>query len=120
MAKILAVEDSKLMLQIVSLTLSNAGYEVAKAENGEEGLALAKDSEFDLVISDLHMPKLDGIGLVTELRKLDNYANKPILLLTTESETDTKMAGKNAGASGWIVKPVDPEALLETVVTVLR
>lgn len=119
MARILAVDDSKLMLQIVTLTLTNAGHDLLQAEDGDNALKLASDNEVDLIITDVNMPNMDGITLVKKLRELPQHKATPILLLTTESEHEKKMEGKQAGASGWIVKPIDPEALLETVTQVL-
>jgi two-component system chemotaxis response regulator CheY len=119
MATILAVDDSTSMRQMVSFTLKGAGYDVREACDGSEALGIAKTQQFDLVLSDVNMPVMDGIQLVTELRKLGEYKFVPILMLTTESSGDTKMAGKKAGATGWIVKPFNPDQLLNTIKKVL-
>jgi two-component system chemotaxis response regulator CheY len=119
MATILAVDDSTSMRQMVSFTLKGAGYDVREACDGSEALGIAKTQQFDLVLSDVNMPVMDGIQLVTELRKLSEYKFVPILMLTTESSGDTKMAGKKAGATGWIVKPFNPDQLLNTIKKVL-
>jgi two-component system chemotaxis response regulator CheY len=119
MATILAVDDSASMRQMVTFTLKGAGYDVQEACDGSEALDIAKTKKFDLVLSDVNMPIMDGIQLVTELRKLAEYKFVPILMLTTESSGDTKMAGKKAGATGWIVKPFNPEQLLNTIKKVL-
>ena len=120
MARILAVDDSVAMRQMVGVTLRSAGHEVLTACDGREALQMARDSEpVDLVITDVNMPVMDGITLVRELRALQNYRGVPLLMLTTESSTEKKLAGKEAGATGWIVKPFNPERLLATVAKVL-
>ncbi|MDH5324809.1 MAG: response regulator [Gammaproteobacteria bacterium] len=119
MAHILAVDDSASMRQMVSFTLKGAGHTVTEASDGEEALGLAKSNKYDLVLSDVNMPKMDGISLTRELRNLPNFKYTPILMLTTESGTDKKQDGKSAGATGWIVKPFNPDQLLATVSKVL-
>ncbi len=119
MAKILAVDDSASMRQMVSFTLKGAGHDVIEACDGVEALGIAKGKSVDLVISDVNMPNMDGIALIAELRKLASYKFIPILMLTTESSTDKKMQGKTAGATGWIVKPFNPDQLLATIKKVL-
>ena len=115
MAKILAVDDSASMRQMVTFTLKTAGFDVVDAEDGVKALAIAKSSKFDVVVTDVNMPNMDGITLCSELRKLPNFKFTPILMLTTESSADKKQAGRAAGATGWIVKPFNPEQLLATV-----
>jgi len=115
MTRILAVDDSASMRQMVTFTLKSAGFEVVDAEDGVKALALAKSSKFDVVVTDVNMPNMDGITLCSELRKLPNFKFTPILMLTTESSGDKKQAGRAAGATGWIVKPFNPEQLLATV-----
>ena len=119
MASILAVDDSASMRQMVAFTLKGAGYDVIEASDGAEALGIAKQRSFDLVLSDVNMPNMNGIELVTELRTLSNYKITPVLMLTTESAGDMKMKGKQAGATGWIVKPFNPEQLLSTIKRVL-
>ncbi|GAB2532868.1 response regulator [Rhodanobacter koreensis] len=119
MAKILAVDDSTSMRDMVAFTLRGAGHEVTGAENGQLALDAARTGTFDLVLADVNMPVMDGIAMVRELRTLDAYKGVPILMLTTESHTEKKMEGKAAGATGWLVKPFDPEQLLATVKRVL-
>jgi two-component system chemotaxis response regulator CheY len=116
---ILAVDDSASMRQMVRYTLENAGYEVVQAADGVEALDYARKSGCDLVLTDVNMPNMDGITLCKELRGLDHYKGVPILMLTTESATDTKTRGKQAGATGWIVKPFNPDQLLATIAKVL-
>ncbi|WP_394129220.1 response regulator [Shewanella maritima] len=120
MKKILAVDDSTSMRQMVSFTLKTAGYDVTEAADGEQALSLAQQTEFDLVISDINMPVMDGITLIKHLRALQTYKFTPLLMLTTESSPEKKQEGRAAGATGWIVKPFNPEQLLATAKKVLR
>jgi len=119
MATILAVDDSTSMRQMVAFTLKGAGFEVVEAADGKEALGAAQRTRFDLVLSDVNMPVMDGITLVKELRALPNYKFTPILMLTTESAGTKKSEGKQAGATGWIVKPFNPDQLLSTIKKVL-
>jgi len=119
MVDILAVDDSASMRQMVAFTLKGAGYNVTEAADGQQALSLAKSRKFGLVLTDVNMPNMDGITLTRELRGLPEYKFTPILTLTTESAADKKQAGKAAGATGWIVKPFNPEQLLATVKKVL-
>jgi len=119
MATILAVDDSASMRQMVSFTLKSAGFDVVEAADGQEALNIAKQKSFDLVLSDVNMPVMNGIEFVTNLRQESNYKYTPILMLTTESGGDMKMEGKKAGATGWIVKPFNPDQLLSTIKKVL-
>lgn len=119
MATILAVDDSASMRQMVSFTLKGAGYDVIEAEDGQKALDKAKVSAVDLVLTDVNMPVMDGIELVRNLRTLPDYKFTPILMLTTESAGDKKIQGKNAGATGWLVKPFNPEQLLATIKKVM-
>lgn len=119
MATILAVDDSASMRQMVAFTLKGAGYEVVEAADGAKALQRAKAKRFHLVISDVNMPVMDGIALVKQLRLLPNYQLTPILMLTTESGEHRAQQGEAAGATGWIVKPFNPEQLVNTVKRVL-
>lgn len=119
MPTILAVDDSASMRQMVSFTLKGAGFTVIDAVDGLDALGKAKGGKVDLVLTDVNMPKMDGISLIKELRALPNYKFTPILMLTTESGSDKKMEGKGAGATGWIVKPFNPDQLLTTIKKVL-
>lgn len=119
MATILAVDDSASMRQMVTFTLKGAGHDVVEACDGQEALDKAKGQQFDLVISDVNMPIMDGITLIKELRALSEYKFTPLLMLTTESGDDKKAQGKTAGATGWIVKPFNPDQLLATIKKVL-
>ena len=119
MAVILAVDDSTSMRQMVAFTLKAAGHEVVEAADGQKALQAAKGKSFNLVISDVNMPVMDGLTLIKELRTLPSYKFTPILMLTTEAGADKKAEGKAAGATGWIVKPFNPDQLLATVKRVL-
>jgi two-component system, chemotaxis family, chemotaxis protein CheY len=116
MAKtILSVDDSASIRQMVKLTLSGAGYEVVQAGDGAEGLAKARDTTVDLIVTDLNMPVMNGLDLIRELRKLPAYKGVPILFLTTESDAAMKQEAKSAGATGWITKPFQQEQLVAVV-----
>ncbi len=117
--KILVLDDSSSMRQMISFTLKSAGYEVEEANDGRKGLEVAKNVKFDLIFTDVNMPVMDGLAFTKEVRKLPNYKFTPILVLTTEAGTDKKMEGKAAGATGWLVKPFNPEQLLNTAKRVL-
>ncbi len=116
---ILAVDDSPSMRQMVGQTLRAAGYDVIEAAAGVEALEKAKDRVVDVVITDVNMPNMDGITLVAQLRALPTYRLVPLLLLTTESSPERKAQGKQAGATGWMVKPFNPDQLLATLARVL-
>ena len=100
---------------MVSFTLKSAGYEVIEAVDGMDGLEKAKAQSVNLILTDQNMPRMDGITLVKSLRALPQYASTPILMLTTESSDDMKTQGRAAGATGWLVKPFDPQKLIEVV-----
>ncbi|MFI4895900.1 MAG: response regulator [Steroidobacterales bacterium] len=117
--RILAVDDSASIRHLVGVTLRAAGYEVAEAADGQEALEYAREHSVDLVLADVNMPRMDGITLVAQLRSLPNYRLTPLLLLTTESSSQSKQQGKQAGATGWIIKPFHPEQLLATLERVL-
>ena len=120
MANILIVDDSPSMRNMVSTTLVASGHKVDDAVDGQAALLKIKTSQYDAVISDINMPNMDGIELVRQIRSLANYKYTPVLLLTTESANDKKLEGKSAGATGWLVKPFNPEKLISTVERVLR
>jgi len=104
---------------MVSFTLKNAGYDVVEAVDGVDALAKAKNKTVNLVLTDQNMPRMDGLTLVRSLRQLPAYRSAPILILTTESGAEMKSQGKAAGATGWLVKPFDPQRLIEVVKKVL-
>jgi len=115
MKKILTVDDSASVRQMVSFTLRGAGYDLAEAVDGKDGLGKVSSGKFDLIVTDLNMPNMDGIEMIAAIRKLPGYAFIPILMLTTESQAEKKDAGRKAGATGWIVKPFNTEQLLTVV-----
>ncbi|MBL8516917.1 MAG: response regulator [Betaproteobacteria bacterium] len=119
MATILVVDDSTTMRQMVAFTLTSAGHDVVEAADGQQGVEAAKAGKFDLIITDVNMPVMNGIELVRALRALPDYKFIPMLVLTTESEQSIKQRGREAGATGWIVKPFSPEVLLNTLGKVL-
>ena len=119
MARILVVDDSTTMRQMVSFTLVDAGHDVVEASDGTKALTAARGRKFDLVITDVNMPGMNGLDLVKSLRGLEEFKFTPILVLTTESAQDIKARGRDAGATGWIVKPFSPEVLLATLKKVL-
>jgi two-component system chemotaxis response regulator CheY len=117
---VLLVDDSAAMREMVWFTLKTAGFEVFQATDGAEALSFAKNNApVSLVITDINMPNMDGLTLIRELRGLQAYRFVPILTLTTEESMEKKQLGKAAGATGWIVKPFDPEILLQTIGRVL-
>ncbi|TCV83301.1 response regulator [Sulfurirhabdus autotrophica] len=120
MAKtILAVDDSVSIRQMVAYTLKGAGYNVVEAVDGQDGLDKAKSQTINLVLTDQNMPIMDGLTLIKTLRTLPEYKTTPILMLTTEAGEAMKSQGKAAGATGWMVKPFDPEKLIEVVKKVI-
>ena len=116
---ILAVDDSPSIRQLVSFTLKGAGYEVVEAVDGQDGLDKAKSRAINLILTDQNMPRMDGLTLIKNLRALPQYKTTPILILTTESSDAMKAQGKAAGATGWLVKPFDPQKLLEVIKKVI-
>jgi len=105
---------------VVSYTLRQAGYEVVTAVDGVDALEKVKEERFPLVVTDLYMPQMNGLELIREIRKREEYKGVPILFLTTESQLDKKKEAKTAGATGWIVKPFQPDKLIKVVKKVLR
>ena len=117
---VLVVDDSETVRQVLQLTLSNAGYDVIEAEDGDDALLkIASAPAVDMLITDLNMPKMDGLELIQKIREDNKHRFTPIVMLTTESSEEKKRAGREAGASGWIVKPFKPEQLLKVVKMVL-
>ncbi|PAR50715.1 response regulator [Vibrio metoecus] len=119
MARVLAVDDSISIRQMVSHTLQDAGYEVETASDGRDALAKAQKSRFDVIISDVNMPIMGGFEFVKAVRQQSQYKFTPILMLTTETSPEKKQEGKAVGATGWLVKPFNPETLLKTLQRVL-
>ncbi len=109
---ILSVDDSPSIRQTVKLTLGAAGYCVMEAPSGARAIELCAEQRFELILTDLNMPDMDGITLIKQLRTMPAYKFVPIIMLTTESQATRKAAGKAAGATGWIVKPFTPQQLV--------
>ncbi|MCL9781672.1 response regulator [Vibrio sp. S4M6] len=119
MTKILAVDDSVSIRQMVSHTLKDAGYDVETANDGRDALNKALKTQFDVVISDVNMPNMGGFDFVKAIREKPQYKFIPILMLTTETSTEKKQEGKSVGATGWLVKPFNPDTLLKTLKRVI-
>jgi two-component system, chemotaxis family, chemotaxis protein CheY len=117
---ILIVDDSESIREVVGFTLTNAGHKIKVAVDGVDALKFFDGSKIDLVVTDLHMPNMDGIELIKKVRQMEAYKFTPILFLTTESQQSKKEEAKNAGATGWIVKPFVPEKLLAAISKVVR
>jgi two-component system chemotaxis response regulator CheY len=117
--RIMVVDDSATIRQVLSFTLEDAGFEVIEAADGHEALQKLGNEPLDMLITDLNMPKMDGIELIREVRKIPTHKFMPILMLTTESQGSKKQLGKEAGASAWLVKPFKPEQLLSVINMVL-
>jgi len=120
MALILAVDDSPSMRKMVSFTLTGAGFQVVEAIDGQDAYEKAQTQNFDLVLTDQNMPRLDGLALTRKLREHPQFKTIPILMLTTESSDLMKQAGRAAGATGWLVKPFDPARLIEVIKKVIK
>lgn len=113
--KFMVVDDSNTMRKIVGLALKSKGYEIIEAENGQDALNKAQAEKIDFFIVDVNMPVMNGIVFIQEIRKKPEYANIPIIILTTETEEDLKSKGKAAGANAWIVKPFQNEEFLSLI-----
>ena len=113
--RILAVDDSKTMRDMVAFTLNGAGYEVVLAEHGQDGVDKLAQGPFDVIITDINMPVMDGFGFLEAVRARPDFKGVPVLILTTESSRDLKDRGRAAGATGWIVKPFEPSKLIAVI-----
>jgi two-component system, chemotaxis family, chemotaxis protein CheY len=113
--RILTIDDSKTMRDMLRFTLVDAGYDVIQAVDGQDGLDVLRKERVDVVITDINMPKLDGYGVIRHMRADAGYDDTPILVLSTENDQKTKDIGRDAGATGWLVKPFDPDQLVEIV-----
>jgi len=118
--RIMTVDDAASVRQLVSFTLKKEGYEVVEACDGKDAVQKLGSTDVDMVVTDLNMPEMNGIELIKNLRAQAKYRFIPIIMLTTESQAGTKQEGKAAGATGWIVKPFQPEQLIGVVKKVLR
>ncbi len=112
---VLAVDDSRTMRDMLNLALTEAGMKTHLAEDGEHGLKVLDGIEPDAIITDINMPKLDGFGFINRVRQQNKYRGTPILVLSTESADSMKMRARQAGATGWIVKPFEPDTLISTL-----
>jgi two-component system chemotaxis response regulator CheY len=115
MGTILVVDDSKPIRCMLANVLTNAGHTVLEAADGKQGAELAAGSALDVIITDVHMPEMDGFGLVRQLRETPDHRFTPIVFLTTECSEEFKKKGREAGATAWLTKPFSPRALLEVV-----
>lgn len=115
MKRVMTVDDSATVRQVLKMTLEDANYQVFEAEDGQDALEKLVNQEIDLLVTDLNMPRLDGIELIKQVRQSPGRRFLPIIMLTSESQPEKKQAGKAAGASGWIVKPFKPAQLLAVV-----
>lgn len=116
MAKIvLTVDDSKTIRNMLLMTLRAAGFETLQAEDGIEGLEVLENATPDVIVTDINMPRLDGFGFIEGVRKIEKHRAIPILVLTTESDAEKKNRAREAGATGWIVKPFDPQKLVSAI-----
>ena len=113
--RILTIDDSKTMRDMLMLTLAEAGFDVLQAVDGQDGLDVLVNERVDVVITDINMPRMDGYEVIRQLRNNPSHKTTPILVLTTESEADKRNLAREAGATGWMVKPFDPDRLVETV-----
>ena len=113
--RILTIDDSKTMRDMLLLTLTDAGFEVLQGVDGEDGLAVLGDQKVDVIITDINMPKMDGYEVIRQLRQNPRHKTTPILVLTTESDGDKRNIARSAGATGWMVKPFDPEGLIAII-----
>jgi two-component system chemotaxis response regulator CheY len=113
--QIMAADDSASVRQMVNFTLKQGGYEVVEAVDGQDALQKLQSQKIDMLITDLNMPNLDGIGLIKAARTLPSCKFIPIIMLTTESQDCKKLEGKAAGATGWIVKPFKPEQMIAVI-----
>jgi len=112
---ILTVDDSRTMRDMLRLALVEAGFEVLQAEDGIHGLEMLQGQAPDVIVTDINMPRLDGFGFIEGVRRNDKYRAIPILVLTTESDAEKKNRARQAGATGWIVKPFDPAKLIDAI-----
>jgi two-component system chemotaxis response regulator CheY len=116
---ILAVDDSPSMREMLATVLRESGFKVVEAEDGVKALEVAKSHSIDVVLTDQNMPNMDGLSLVKNLRGLPAYRDTPIMMLTTESSAEMKQKGRDAGATGWMVKPFDPDKLVRMLKSVV-
>lgn len=112
---VLTVDDSLTMRNMLKMVLQQAGYHVCQAEDGMHGLEVLKTVCPDVIITDINMPRMDGFGFIEAVRSTTQYRSTPMIVLSTEFDTEKKTRARNAGASGWIIKPFDPEKLISAI-----
>ena len=112
---VLTVDDSRTMRDMLLLALSQAGYRVVQAVDGIHGLEVLEGESPDVIVTDINMPRMDGFGFIKGVRQSSCHRATPILVLTTESDTEKKTRARQAGATGWIVKPFDPAKLVDAL-----
>jgi two-component system chemotaxis response regulator CheY len=113
--RILTIDDSKTIRDMLMLTLADAGFDVLQAVDGQDGLEVLDKERVDVVITDINMPRMDGYEVIRQMRRNTTHKSTPILVLTTESEKEKKNLARDAGATGWMVKPFDPDRLIATI-----
>jgi two-component system chemotaxis response regulator CheY len=113
--RILTIDDSRTIRDMLNLTLTEAGFEVLQAVDGQDGLDVFAKEHVDIVITDINMPKMNGYDVIRHIRGMPEHKKMPVLVLTTESEAEKRKIAREAGATGWLVKPFDPERLIETI-----
>jgi two-component system, chemotaxis family, chemotaxis protein CheY len=118
-ANILTVDDSASIRMTIRIALTNAGYGVTEAVDGLDGLNKMKSGTFDMIVTDLNMPNMDGLSMIRALRQLPAYMGTPVVFLTTESDAELKQQAKAAGATGWLTKPFEPDSLIKITRKVL-
>lgn len=112
---VLTIDDSRTMRDMLRMALTDAGFNVLQAEDGVHGLEVLSTSNPDVIVTDINMPRMDGFGVIEAVRKEQRHRNIPVLVLTTESDQEKKLRAKAAGATGWIVKPFEPEKLVAAI-----
>lgn len=112
---VLTVDDSRTMRDMLRLALDSAGFTVRQAEDGMHGLEVLQQNRPDVIVTDINMPRMDGFGFIEAVRSSDDYGAIPILVLTTESDAEKKARARKAGATGWIIKPFEPEKLVAAI-----
>ncbi len=118
--QILVVDDSESIREVLAFSLKDAGYQVTVASDGTEALNYFDGRQIDLLLTDFHMPNMNGMELIAKVRQIDTYKFMPILVLTTENQIDLVKEAKMSGATGWLMKPFNTEKLLQTLRKVIR
>ena len=118
--QILIVDDSESIREVLAYSLENAGYQVLVAFDGMDALKYFDGRTIDLLLTDYHMPNLNGLELIVKVRQIENYKFIPILVLTTENQTEMIREARDSGATGWLLKPFNTEKLLQTLRKVIR